>query len=508
MNPQPIIQLENITKRFPGVLALDNVSLTIHPGEIHALLGENGAGKSTLMNVLAGELQPDSGRILFHGKARQIPNAGASQKMGIAVVYQELALCNNLSVAENIAMNTSATHFPLRLKPTRSAFEQAKALLTRLGMGYLDPRAPVGRLSLAQQQLVDIAKALSIHAEVLILDEPNSALTHEETEALFHILRDLRDQGVAIIYISHRLEEVLRLADRITVMRDGRNVDTFEVKNATVDLLIGKMVGRAINDLYHRQSAAQVQPETVLEVRGLTSARAVQDVSFHIRAGEIVGVAGLPDAGREELIDCLFGIRPPDRGTVSVRGREVALRSPMMAIRHGIALVPADRRGTGAMLKLNIQQNIVAANMKAVSRFGVLRGTNARSMARDYIKQLDIRTSGPQQQMATLSGGNQQKAIVARGLATQPSIFLLHEPTRGIDVGAKTEIYGILNRLAAQGAGVLVISSELPELMGQCDRILVMYRGRITGEFNRADFSDEQILACAMGQATHHALSS
>jgi len=500
---RPVIQLQRITKRFPGVLALDKVNLEVMPGEIHGLLGENGAGKSTLMNILAGELQPDSGQIFYQGQARTIANAAISQQMGIAVVYQELALCHNLTIAQNIGMNRIARLSSLRWMPHRSANQIAKEQLARLGIGYLDPRTPVKQLTLAQQQLVDIAKALSTDAKLLILDEPNSALTIDETKTLFRILRQLRDQGVAIVYISHRLEEVLSLVDRITVMRDGRNVDTFAANGATVDRLISQMVGRAVENLYRREREAEPQDTPVLEVQGLSSGQAVRAVSFTVAKGEIVGFAGLPDAGREELVECLFGMRQIDQGHLRVSGKPVSLRSPAAAIAHGLALVPADRRGTGAILKMNVQNNIIAANTKTVSRFGILSRPAARQMAKEAIQQLDIRTAGPHQSMATLSGGNQQKVIFGRALATQPRVFLLHEPTRGIDVGAKAEIYSILNQLVAQGAGVLLVSSELPELMSQCDRILVMHGGTITGHFQRSEFSDEAILACAMGQAVH-----
>ncbi len=507
-NRLPIIQLENVTKQFPGVLALDNVSLSVYPGEIHAVIGENGAGKSTLMNILAGELQPDSGRIMFKGKPQVIPNPYVSQQLGISVVYQELALCANLSIAENISLNTAAARFPFGVVSRRNFLNNARSALAQLGMEHMDTRQPVGQLSLAQQQMVDIAKALSFQCEVLILDEPNSALTKEETDHLFDVLRGLRQSGVAIIYVSHRLEEVLSLADRITVLRDGKYVDTLQASSATIEALISKMVGRAVESLHQRAIKAAVRDEVVFEVRDLASGKAVEDVSLTVHAGEIVGIAGLPDAGRDELVDCLFGLRKSDRGQILVNGRPVTIHSPATAIEHGLALIPADRRGAGALLVMSVQNNIIAANTDAVTRFGIFRRPVARKLSQSYVEQLDIRIAGLSQQMATLSGGNQQKTIVARSLSTQPSVFLLHEPTRGIDVGAKAEIYTILGGLAERGVGILIVSSELPELIGQCDRILVMYGGRITGNFIRTELQnfaapEEPILACAMGQATH-----
>ncbi len=503
MSIEPIIRLENVTKKFPGVLALDNVSFFVHPGEIHAVVGENGAGKSTLMNILSGELQPDSGRIIFKGKPQVIPNPYVSQQLGISVVYQELALCANLSIAENISLNTVAARFPFGLVNRRSFVTTAGAALTLLGMDHMNLRQPVGQLSLAQQQMVDIAKALSIKCEVLILDEPNSALTKEETEHLFRVLRQLRRSGVAIIYVSHRLEEVLSLADQITVLRDGKYVDTLQASEATIDSLIGKMVGRAVGGLHQRTIKTAVSEEVVFEVRGVSSGKAVQSVSFTVHTGEIVGIAGLPDAGRDELVACLFGLRACEQGQILIKSRPVKINSPATAIEHGLALIPADRRGSGALLAMSVQNNIIAANTRAVSRFGIFRRPVARKLSQSYVEQLDIRIAGLSQQMATLSGGNQQKVVVARSLGTQPSVFVLHEPTRGIDVGAKSEIYSILGGLAQTGVGILIVSSELPELIGQCDRILVMYGGRITGQFARAEFAEEPILACAMGQAMH-----
>ncbi|MBX3084556.1 MAG: sugar ABC transporter ATP-binding protein [Anaerolineae bacterium] len=499
----PIIQFESITKSFAGVTALDRVSFAVQAGEIHAIIGENGAGKSTLMNILTGELQPDSGRIVYKGTPHVITSPAAAQQLGISCVYQELALCGNLSIADNISLRSTSHRLPIGMVNRRQYQNNAQAVLSRLGMGHMDVRQMVNTLTLAQQQLVDIAKALSVQSDVLILDEPNSALTGEETEHLFQVLRQLKADGVTILYISHRLEEVLTLADRITVMRDGKYVDTLNASEATVDTLISKMVGRVMDRLYKRSSEPTVRPHVMFEAKGLSAAPRVHEISFQLHAGEVVGLAGLPDAGREELVECLYGLRKLDGGQILVNGQAVGINSPDAAIRHGLALVPADRRGAGALLKMTVQNNIVAANTGAVSRFGILRGPIARQMARSYVDQLSIRTAGLEQQMATLSGGNQQKTILARGLSTAPHVFLLHEPTRGIDVGAKAEIYTILTELVRNGASILIISSELPELMGQCDRILVMHAGRLTGHFTRAEFAEEPILACAMGQATH-----
>jgi ribose transport system ATP-binding protein len=501
MTATPIVELRNISKRFPGVLALDDVSLTVYPGEIHAVIGENGAGKSTLMNVLAGELQPDGGSIVFAGEPRVIPNPFVSQQLGISVVYQELALCPNLTIADNVSLNRAAVAHGLALLNRRKFADRARTVLATLGLESVDLATPVGQLSVAQQQLVEIAKAISSQVKLLILDEPNSALTQEETAHLFGVLRQLRADGVGIIYVSHRLEEVLSLADRITVLRDGKYIETIAAGDATVDGLIARMVGRELDTLYHRDTSA-ASDRVVFRVAGLTSAQAVAGVSFAVREGEIVGLAGLPDSGKDELVECCFGLRPYT-GQIEILGRAVTLHSPATAIAHGVAFVPADRRRAGALLVMSVRDNVVAASLQEVSTAGVLRQGAMRTLGEEYVNKLDIRIANLMQQMATLSGGNQQKVILARGLATNPYVLVLHEPTRGIDVGAKAEIYRILQDLATAGVGVVIASSELPELIGQCDRILVLHQGRLTGEFLRSEAAEEPILACAMGQAEH-----
>jgi len=500
-----IIRLENITKTFPGVVALDNINLSIFPGEIHAIIGENGAGKSTLMNLLAGELQPDEGVIYFKGEAKVIANPAISQSLGIAVVFQELALCPNLSIAENISL------WQVRKKPAlafinRKTFkETAVKALTSLGVADLNLNQPVSQLSVAKQQLVEISKAISTSAEVLILDEPNSALTQEETDHLFNIVRQLKDAGVTIIYISHHLEEVLALADKITVLRDGKLVDTIEAVDATITNLIARMVGRTITTQARDFTEESIQ-QVSLEIRNLSSTGLFEDVSFEIRSGEIVGIAGLPDSHKDELVEGLFGLRPIQAGQILIHGKPVKISAPADAIREGMFLIPADRRGWGAFLQLSLQDNTVVSSLKNISLSGFIKRREMQQLAEQYTHDLDIRASSLRQIMANLSGGNQQKVILARGLATKPFILVLHEPTRGIDVGAKAEIYRILDDLARQGSAILIISSELPELISQCDRILVMHDGRVDGIFSHTEASEEQILACAMGHAVQTSL--
>jgi ABC-type sugar transport system ATPase subunit len=495
-----IIQLKDVTKKFPGVLALDHITLSIFPGEVHGIIGENGAGKSTLINILAGELQPDEGTVYFKGHPVTISNPLISHSLGISVVFQELALCTNLNIAENISL-WKVSDQPLLAWRNKKLFEgNAKQALDELGFTGVDLNLPVGQLSVAKQQLVEIAKAISTKAEVLILDEPNSALTQEESEHLFQIVRRLRAAGVTILYVSHHLDEVLELADRITVLRDGRLIDTVQAGGTTIPHLIERMVGRNLvttpREFSSRKSTA------ALEVTNLSSPGTIKGLSFNIYGGEFVGIAGLPDSHKDELVECLFGLRPY-QGEVRINDQPVEITTPSDAIDRGMCLVPADRRGAGAFLTLSLQDNTVASNLGSVSQNGFLKRGAIRKIAQRFVEDLDIRASSLSQLMANLSGGNQQKVILARGLATDPSVLVLHEPTRGIDVGAKAEIYRILQGLAAQGSAILIVSSELPELISQCDRILVMHDGALSGVFDHTEASEEAILACMMGHAEH-----
>jgi len=501
-HPEAIIQLEKITKRFPGVLALDRVTLSVFPGEIHAIIGENGAGKSTLMNILAGELQPDDGKILFKGLTTLIPDPVASRHLGISVVFQELALCPNLTIAENISLWMASEQWAFAFQNRRLYNATAKEMLDNLGLVNIDLHQPVGQLSVAKQQMVEIAKAISTKARVLILDEPNSALTQDESEHLFSVVRKLRGEGVAILYISHHLDEVLDLADRITVMRDGGVVDTFLTGDSTVSNLITRMVGRDIvaaeRDFDHQNLG-----EVALELEQLSSPGLFVDISLQVQAGEIVGIAGLPDSYKDELVQAIFGMGNIGNGRILLKGKPVKIHNPTDAIRHGLYLIPADRRGAGALLQMSLQENILVSSLPKISSMGFLLKSEAKALARIHFDNLDVRATGLSQKMANLSGGNQQKVILGRGLATKPAVLVLHEPTRGIDIGAKAEIYKILQKLAEQGTAILIISSELPELISQCDRILAMHAGRITGSFRHSEATEEDILACAMGHAEH-----
>lgn len=496
---KPIIKIDNISKVFPGVKALDKVNLDFYEGEVHAVIGENGAGKSTLMNLLAGEIQPDEGEIYFQGNLVKISHPNFSHNLGIKVVYQELALCPNLTIAENVSLNTIYTENDLSLVKREKFINTARTVLANLGVEGMDVNRPVGNLSVAGQQMVEIAKAISMNVKVLVLDEPNSAFTYEETQHLFNVIRQLTKNNVSVIYVSHRLEEVLEISDRISVLRDGRMVGEIHAAESTVDGLISMMVGREVDDLYQRSEDHIPESRVLLEVRDLSTERGVNKVSFKVHQGEIIGFAGLPDSYKDVLIETCMGLHKYT-GEIKVRDKTAKMDSPADAIDHHLAFIPADRRGSGSIPRLDVRSNIITSSLRSVSQSGILNPGKIKEICETYVEKMDIKISTINQLMGTLSGGNQQKVILARGLATGPTVLLLHEPTRGIDVAAKAEIYHILQQLAKQDFGVIIVSSEIAELIGQCDRILVMHEGNISGEFDRKNAAEEPILACAMGQ--------
>lgn len=496
---RPIIKIDNISKVFPGVKALDRVNLNFYEGEVHAVIGENGAGKSTLMNLLAGEIQPDQGEIYFQGNLVNIPHPHFSHKLGIKVVYQELALCPNLTIAENISLNTIYTENDLSLVKREEFNNTARTVLTKLRVEGMKINCPVGTLSVAEQQMVEIAKAIAMDVKVLVLDEPNSAFTYEETQHLFDVIRQLTKNNVSVIYVSHRLEEVLKISDRISILRDGRMVGELQAAESTVDGLVSMMVGREVDDLYQRTEDHTPESRVLLEVINLSTEIGVNKVSFKVHQGEILGFAGLPDSHKDILIEACMGLHKYT-GEIKIRDKTARLDSPADAIDHHLAFIPADRRGSGSIPKLDVSSNIIISSLRSVSQSGILNPGKIKEVCDNYVEKMDVKISAINQLMGTLSGGNQQKVILARGLATDPTVLLLHEPTRGIDVAAKAEIYNILHQLAKQDFGVIIVSSEIAELIGQCDRILVMHEGNISGEFDRISAAQESILACAMGQ--------
>jgi ABC-type sugar transport system ATPase subunit len=490
---EALIALEEITKRFPGVLALDHISLEVQEGTIHAVVGENGAGKSTLMLTLAGIHAPDSGRIIVGGDPVHFADPLEANRRGIGIVFQELSVWPNLDVKENIFMGIEPRRGPL--VDFAKMRRESEELLSRLGADF-SPDMLVSELSLAQQQLAEIAKALARSPGILILDEPTSSLSPREIEDLFRVLRDLKAHGVTILYISHHLEEVFALCDAITVMRDGRHVLTRPTSELSQEAVIRAMVGRDLEEfIRHGQHR---KGEVVLEVRNLGSGRRFGNVSFSLRVGEVVGMAGLVGAGRSELALSLVGFPPPDSGEILVEGRAIKIRSPQDALRHGIVLLPEDRNLSGLVLNMSVRENMTLAVLRNLVRGGMTEPSRERGVAEDLVRRLNIKTPGLETPVVNLSGGNQQKVLLGRSLTTEPKVLIMDEPTRGIDVGAKAEIYALIDRLAEDGLAVLVISSELLEVLGISDRILVMRQGELSGELSGADADQEKIMTLAI----------
>ena len=495
MTDSPLLQLVQIRKNFGAVRALRGVSFDLRPGEVHALLGENGAGKSTLIKVITGAHQPDAGELRVLGREVRHVRPGAAHELGIAAIYQQPALFPDLTVAENIALSLESLN-PLRLVRWKERRTRAAELLARVGAGF-SPETEVRELSMPEQQLVEIAKALGAGARILIMDEPTASLTQKEVQLLLQVVRDLRAQGVGIIYISHRLEEIFEVADRVTVLRDGESLGTHEMSAVDSAMLIRLMVGRDVDAIY--PPAASKPGEVLLEMERLSAPGAgVRDVSFSVRAGEILGFAGLVGAGRTELARVLFGIELAGSGTIRLDGREIRIGNPREAVVHGIAYVPEDRRRHGVILEMPVAANATMAIHERLFPGGWLRPAKERELADEYVRDLGIKTSSVDAPAGTLSGGNQQKVALARWLATKPRVLILDEPTQGVDIGAKAEIHRILRGLAAEGLAIILISSDLPEVLGMSDRIAVMRGGAIVAMLpGSADAHD--VMAAALG---------
>jgi len=500
----PALEMRGIRKAFPGVIALDGVDLTLHGGEVHVLLGENGAGKSTLMKILSGAYRKDAGEIRVRGHEVRIDGPADALALGIRVIYQELNLVPHLSAAENIFLGAAPTR-GFGFIDWRRLHASTRTLLDELGMD-IEPATPLFRLSLAQRQMVEIAKALAPSrsgesAAILVMDEPTSALTAREVDQLFALIERLQSRGVAIVYITHRLDEVYRIGRQVTVLRDGRLVSTQPLTGTTVADLVRLMANREIADHFPRQRPAEPPTRTLLEVQHVGRRGMLTDISFSLRAGEIVGLAGLLGAGRSELARVIAGADRSDSGRILIDGEPVGLTAPSDAIRRGIGLLPEDRKADGLVASLTVARNIALPHGRRLARAGVLPAGCETRLAEPQVKDLRIKAT-PVQQVRLLSGGNQQKVVLGKWLAGDARIFIFDEPTRGVDVGAKVEIYNLMNRLTAAGAGILMISSEMPELLGMSDRVLVMHRGRIQAEFDRADATQERVLSAALGIAS------
>ena len=494
-----ILRMEGISKAFPGVQALADVDLEVAAGEVLALLGENGAGKSTLVKILSGAYRKDAGRIFIQGQEVEIHDPLHSQQLGIAVIYQEFNLTPNQTAAANIYIAREPRFRGigglLKLVDRRRMEREAQAHLDRVG-ARVSATALIRDLAVAERQMVEVAKALAVDARIIIMDEPTSALGEDETETLFGIIRTLKEQGIAVIFITHRLEEVFRVADRVVVLRDGRYVGSLPIAEATKDKVVHLMVGRELHEIFHKEQAEIGAP--LLEARGLTRRGVVDSVSFTLRRGEILGFAGLVGAGRTETVRLLFGADPLDAGEVLIEGERVYIKSPADAVRAGMGLVPEDRGNQGLVLGLSVQENIVLPTIGRQTWAKVLvdRG-KIHKTAQEYVEKLAIRTPSLLQKTMFLSGGNQQKIVVAKWLASLPRVLIMDEPTRGIDVGAKAEVHALMSQLARAGVGIIMISSELPEILGMSDRVLVMAEGRVTAILDRAEATQEMIMGYA-----------
>lgn len=491
-----LLEMKGITKSYFGIKALSSANLQIRKGEVHALMGENGAGKSTLMKVLTGLVKPDEGEIYFQGERVTIGSPKAALDMGIAMIHQELNPIPEMTIAENLFLGRESRYSYLPFVNRRRIHEDTERLLQEYHLS-LTPNQKVKELNVAQKQMLEIIKALTCDAKLIIMDEPTSALSDEEVQTLFAVIKRIKREGVPVIYISHRMEEIFALADRVTVLRDGEYIGTEPISNLTKESLITMMVGRPLTSIFPKTEAAIGEP--VLEVRGLTRKGVFEEISFQVHRGEILGIAGLMGAGRSEVMRAVFGIDRADSGEIWIDGVKASIRRPIDAIALGMAMVTEDRKEQGLVLSRSIRENISLANLHKVARSGFVRSREEKRLCELMMKEISIKASGLGQQVSFLSGGNQQKVVLAKWLINRPKVLILDEPTRGIDVKAKAEIYRLISEFACQGMCIVMVSSELPEIMGMSDRILVMGEGRIKGEFWRDRVTQEEILECAIG---------
>jgi rhamnose transport system ATP-binding protein len=497
MNGSPLIQIRHVSKSYGGVHALVDVSLDIEHGEVHALVGENGAGKSTLIKILSGSVEPDAGEVVVAGDTLLPGNVAAAEAAGIAVIHQEVVVFPHLDARDNIFVGREPRRWGGLVLDRIAMRRETHILLERLGE-HFDATKPVGELPLAQRQMVGIARSLSQQCRLLVMDEPTSSLSARETEVLFRMIRQLKAEGVSVLYVSHRLEEVFILADRVTVLRDGRHVSTSVIQDIDPAGLIKLMVGRELLNIEQAERPRHEEGEVLLEVDGLTRHGHFSNITFQVRTGEIVGMAGLVGAGRSEAAETIFGVYRPDAGRVRVAGKVLPLGSVTVANAFGVALVPEDRQHLGLVLPMTVGENLTLAVLQTLAHYGLRSARREREVAARLMRELDVRAASADVPAQTLSGGNQQKLVLGKWLAAKPRVLILDEPTRGVDVGAKAEIYRLIRQLAGQGMATLLISSELPEILAMSDRILVMRNGSISGELSREEATQEKILELAL----------
>ncbi|NLE26170.1 MAG: sugar ABC transporter ATP-binding protein [Clostridiaceae bacterium] len=496
MNGDYILKVEGISKSFPGTKALSEVRIDVHAGEVHALVGENGAGKSTLMNIISGVFPPDEGKICFMGKDVIFGSPREAQNAGIGFVHQELALCQHISVAENLYMDNLPVKF-MGIVDWKRLYKNTKRNLEPFKCD-INPNDLIKTLNVGEQQIVEIAKSLSLNCKLLILDEPTSSLSETETQTLFRIIKQLKERGLGILYISHRMAEIFEVCDRVTVFRDGKFINTFNITETNPHQIVSCMVGRNLDNLYPHKSK-NIGP-VMLEVKGLTKKGVFRDINFSLRKGEILGITGLIGAGRTEVARAICAIDSKDEGEVYLEEKKVVFKDYGDAIKHGVCYLTEDRKHQGIFYNMNIKDNINAANVDGISNNLIVTQDRENELASEYVKKLNIKIVDLKQKMSSLSGGNQQKAMLARWLSVNPRLIFMDEPTRGIDVGAKSEIHNMLRDLANEGIGIVLISSELPEIIGMCDRVIVMHEGQVSGEVESEELSEKKLILLASGQ--------
>lgn len=496
MTQQPLVQMRGISKAFSGNRVLENVEFEILPGEVHALMGENGAGKSTLMKILTGIYERDAGTVLVRGKEVQFKNTKEAEHTGIAVIHQELNIIPYLSVTENMFLGKELTIGKTGIIKYKEMKTKTREYLNRLGID-IDPDVEAGTLSVGQQQMIEIARAVAANTEVLIMDEPTAALTDREIHALFQVINSLREQGVGIVYISHRMDEIFEICDRISVLRDGQFIGTKAIPETNFDEIVKMMVGRQLGERFPERVSEL--GSTRLQVENLSSKGSFEGISFSVKQGEILGVAGLMGAGRTEIMEAIFGYRSISSGKVFIDGKETNIKSPYEAIQHGIGFITEDRKNEGLVLGLSVRENFTLTNFSSVSNKGVISDKKEEEFVEDLIQKLHVKTASQHLSVKSLSGGNQQKIVIGKWLGIQPKILILDEPTRGVDVGAKKEIYQLMNELTKQGVAIIMVSSELPEILGMSDRVLVIHEGKVSATLSRNEADQEKIMQAATG---------